>query len=300
MATITRALDQANSDRDVARKPSSRVRARLLQNRFALAGLILIVLVICLALLAPFLTSYHPDAIEPRARLDPPSAAHPLGTDSFGRDVWSRLLFGSRVSLAVGLSAVALLSTVGVLVGAVSAFWGGGTDQAIMRVVDLLLSVPQFFLLLLIVALVGPSTIATVLVIGLTSWMGMARLVRGQVLALKHQDFVLAARAMGGSGWRLLMRHLLPNCLGIIIVNATLWVAIAIVLESSLSYLGLGAQPPTSTWGNMLTEGRRYMREAWWIIAFPGLAIFITAMSFNLMGDGLRDALDPRSRSRKV
>jgi peptide/nickel transport system permease protein len=195
---------------------------------------------------------------------------------------------------------VALLSTVGVLVGAASAFWGGGADQAIMRVVDLMLSVPQFFLLLMIVALVGPSTVATVLVIGLTSWMGMARLVRGQVLSLKNQDFVLAARAIGSGGWRLLLRHLLPNCLGIIIVNATLWVAIAIVLESSLSYLGLGAQPPTPTWGNMLTEGRRYMREAWWIIAFPGLAIFVTAMSFNLMGDGLRDALDPRSSSGRV
>lgn len=278
----------------------NRIRRQLLQNRFALIGLILIVLVISLAVLAPLLTAHNPDEIDPLSRLDPPSAAHPLGTDSFGRDVLSRLLFGSRVSLAVGLSAVTLLSTVGVLVGAASAFWGGVVDQAIMRFVDLLLSVPQFFLLLMIVALVGPSTTATVLVIGLTSWMGMARLVRGQVLALKNQDFVLAARASGNTDWRLLMKHLLPNCLGIIIVNATLWVAIAIVLESSLSYLGLGAQPPTPTWGNMLTEGRRYMREAWWIIAFPGFAIFVTAMSFNLMGDGLRDAIDPRSGSGRA
>lgn len=295
MATITRALDEADRGRVVARKPMNRIRTRLLRNRFALIGLILIILVISLAALAPLLTSYNPDDIAPLFRLDPPSLAHPLGTDSFGRDVLSRLLFGARVSLAVGLSAVTLLSTVGVLVGAASAFWGGAADQAMMRFVDLLLSVPQFFLLLMIVALVGPSTTATVLVIGLTSWMGMARLVRGQVLALKNQDFVLAARASGSTDRRLLMKHLLPNCLGIIIVNATLWVAIAIVLESSLSYLGLGAQPPTPTWGNMLTEGRRYMREAWWIIAFPGFAIFVTAMSFNLMGDGLRDAIDPRS-----
>lgn len=295
-ARATRELSLERRDIVTVRTPARRIWRRLRRNRIALVGTLIIALILLLAVLAPAVTRYAPDAIDPLARLDAPSTAHPLGTDSFGRDVLARVLFGARVSLAVGLSAVALLTTVGVVVGATAAYWGGAVDQALMRIVDLLLAVPQFFLLLLVVALVGPSITATVLVIGLTSWMGMARLVRGQVLTLKNQEFVLAARSIGNSDWRLVLVHLLPNCLTIIVVNATLWVAIAIVLESSLSYLGLGAQPPTPTWGNMLTDGRRYMRDAWWVIAFPGLAIFLTAMSFNLMGDGLRDALDPRTR----
>lgn len=295
-ASATRERSPERRDVDTVRPPARRIWRRLRRNRIALVGTLVIALILLLAVLAPVVARYAPDAIDPLARLDAPSAAHPLGTDSFGRDVLARLLFGARVSLTVGLSAVALLTTVGVVVGAVAAYWGGAVDQALMRIVDLLLAVPQFFLLLLVVALVGPSITATVLVIGLTSWMGMARLVRGQVLALRNQEFVLAARSIGNPAWRLVLVHLLPNCLAIIVVNATLWVAIAIVLESSLSYLGLGAQPPTPTWGNMLTDGRRYMRDAWWVIAFPGLAIFLTAMSFNLMGDGLRDALDPRTR----
>ena len=244
----------------------------------------------------PSFVPYDPSEIDPSNRLSPPSAEHPLGTDSFGRDMLTRLLLGSRVSLAVGFSAVLILSTVGVLIGAVSAFYGGMTDQLLMRFVDILLSIPQFFLLLLIVSLVGPSVTTTILVIGFTSWMGMARLVRGEVLALKNREYVVAARAIGIPNWRIVATQLVPNAASVIIVNATLLVAVTIVLEASLSYLGLGAQPPTATWGNMLTEGRRYMRDAWWIITFPGLAIFLTAISFNLIGDGLRDALDPRAR----
>jgi peptide/nickel transport system permease protein len=230
--------------------------------------------------------------------LQPPSAEHWLGTDSFGRDLWTRILYGGRVSLAVGLAAVAILTTIGVIVGALAGFYGGLIDAILMRFVDVMLSVPNFFLLLAVVALFGPSLRNTMLVIGLTSWMATARLVRGQFLAERQKDYILGARSIGAPNRRIILRHLLPNSLAVIIVYATLWIAFAVILEASLSYLGLGAQPPTSSWGNMLREGRRYMREAWWVTAFPGLFIFITAMSFNMVGDSLRDAFDPRLHKR--
>jgi peptide/nickel transport system permease protein len=237
----------------------------------------------------------------PLERLRAPSPSHPLGTDSFGRDVLSRMIFGARVSLPVALFVVVVLSTIGVTVGLVTGFYGGLTDTVLMRVVDTMMSIPDLVMILTVIGLFGRGgLLKTMLIIALTSWMGMARLVRGQVLVARTLDYVLAARALGGSDLRIVRCHILPAVAGVITVNATLWVAIAIVLESSLSYLGLGVQPPTPSWGNMLNEGRRYMHEAWWLTVFPGLAIFLTAMAFNVVGDWLRDWMDPRSLGKRA
>jgi peptide/nickel transport system permease protein len=266
----------------------------LRRNKLALVGMALIIALYATSFGAPLLTPYDPIKMDPRNRLSPPSIEHVLGTDSFGRDMLTRILYGGRVSLLVGVAAVAILTTIGVFLGAIAGYYGGTVDSIIMRFVDVMLSIPDFFLLLTVVALFGPSLRNTMLVIGLTSWMGTARLVRAQFLAERNQDYVTSARSIGVSHTRIILRHVLPNSVAVIIVYATLWIAWSVILEASLSYLGLGAQPPTPSWGNMLREGRRYMREAWWVTAFPGLFIFLTAMSFNLMGDGLRDALDPR------
>jgi peptide/nickel transport system permease protein len=270
----------------------------LKKSRLALVGIVIIITLFTACFGAPLFTSYDPAKMSPRERLKPPSIKHWLGTDSFGRDILTRILYGGRVSLSVGVAAVAILTTIGVLLGSIAGYYGGQTDNLIMRFVDVMLSIPQFFLLLTVVALFGPSLPNTMLVIGLTSWMGTARLVRGQFLYERSQDYVCAARSIGASDARIALRHILPNTIAVIIVYATLWIAFSIILESSLSYLGLGAQPPTPSWGNMLREGRRYMRNAWWLTVFPGMFIFITAMCFNMVGDGLRDTLDPRQYNR--
>jgi peptide/nickel transport system permease protein len=264
----------------------------------ALFGVAIILLLLIACFGAPYLTSYDPNKMNPRERLAPPSASHLLGTDSFGRDMLTRILYGGRVSLAVGFASVAILTTIGVIVGATAGYYGGLVDTLLMRFVDVMLSVPNFFLLLAVVALFGPSLRNTMIVIGLTSWMATARLVRGQFLAERQKDYILSARSIGVTDSRIIWRHLMPNSMAVIIVYATLWIAFAVILEASLSYLGLGAQPPTASWGNMLREGRRYMREAWWVTTFPGLFIFLTAMSFNMVGDSLRDAFDPRLNKR--
>jgi peptide/nickel transport system permease protein len=281
------------------RSPRAIVWNSLMRNKLAVAGALLILALLVVSFGAPWLAPYDPIAINPRARLQPPSAEHWLGTDSFGRDLLTRILYGGRVSLAVGLTAVAILTVIGVVVGAVAGYYGGLVDAVLMRIVDVMLSIPNFFLLLAIVALFGPSLRNTMLVIGLTSWMATARLVRGQFLAERNKEYILSARSTGVTDGRIILRHLLPNAMAVIIVYATLWIAFAVILEASLSYLGLGAQPPTASWGNMLREGRRYMREAWWVTAFPGIFIFITAMSFNMVGDSLRDAFDPRLNKRR-
>ena len=237
--------------------------------------------------------------MRPEIRLEGPSTDHLLGTDSYGRDVAARLIYGSRVSITVGLVSVLILTFIGVTLGLASGYKGALVDSLIMRIVDVMMSIPPLVLMLALAALFGASARNTVLVIGLTSWMGMARLVRGQVLTLKEREYVSAAKVIGCSDWRLLVRHVLPNAVNVIVVNASLLVAVAIVLESTLSYLGVGVQPPRSSWGNMLREGQRYMRDAWWLTVFPGLFIFLTAMAFNILGDGIRDLLDPRSVSLK-
>ncbi|HEY7029995.1 MAG TPA: ABC transporter permease [Thermomicrobiales bacterium] len=272
---------------------------RFAENRLAVIGACIILVLYVLALSAPWIARYPYDQIQSGMRDKPPSAEHWFGTDRNGRDVYSRLLKGGQVSLAAGFASVVIIMTVGVVLGAAAGFFGGVIDGGIMRFTDILLSVPQLLLLITAAALFHPGLKTTVIVIGLTSWPGTARLVRGQFLALKGQEYVTAARAIGAGPTRIMVGHLFPNSLAIIIVQATLWLSYAIILETSLSYLGLGVVIPTPSWGNMLQDGQREMiAGAWWLTLFPGLAIFLTVLAFNLMGDGLRDALDPRHRRR--
>src|SRR5215204_106958 len=272
---------------------------RFARNKLAVGGMVVIILLYLIAILAPFISRYDYDAIQSGMRNTPPSSEHWFGTDRNGRDVYARLVKGGQISLAAGFASVVIIMSVGVVLGAAAGFFGGLIDGFIMRFTDILLSVPQLLLLITAAALFHPGLRTTVIVIGLTSWPGTARLVRGQFLALKGQEYVTAARAIGAGPIRIMMGHLFPNSLAIIIVQATLWLSYAIILESSLSYLGLGVVIPTPSWGNMLQDGQREMISgAWWLTLFPGLAIFLTVLSFNLMGDGLRDALDPRHRKR--
>ncbi|MFN8497962.1 MAG: ABC transporter permease [Anaerolineae bacterium] len=268
---------------------------RLARNRLALLALAIIVLVTGAAIFAPLLAPFDPAAQETSLSLRPPlTSEHLLGTDQYGRDVLSRLLFGARVSLSVGLVAVIILIVLGAVFGAVAGYYGGNVDSGIMRFVDVMLSIPQFFLLLAVVAVFGPSLPMTMLIIGLTSWMGTARLVRGQFLSLRVKEFVTAAKVVGASDVRIIHRHLLVNTMPVIIIQAALSLSFAILVEASLSYLGLGAQPPTASWGNMLSDGKNFMRTSWWLTVFPGLAVFLTVLAFNVLGDALREALDPR------
>ena len=281
-----------------ARK-SHPVLRRFLQNKLAVAGLIVIVVLYGLALAEPLITRFPYDQLNPGMRDKAPGGEHWLGTDRSTRDVYSRLVKGGQVSLAAGFMAVLLVMTIGVTLGAAAGFFGGLIDAIIMRVTDIILAIPLILLLITAAALFRPSLKTTVIVIGVSSWPGAARLVRGQFLQLKGQEFVTAARSVGAGPVRLMTRHLFPNALAIIIVEATLWLSYAILLEASLSYLGLGVQIPTPSWGNMLQDGQRELLfGAWWLTVFPGSAIFITVLAFNLMGDGLRDAFDPRHRVR--
>jgi ABC-type dipeptide/oligopeptide/nickel transport systems, permease components len=226
----------------------------------------------------------------------PPSKKHLMGTDELGRDVLTRIMWGSRVSLLVGFVAVGISVAIGVLLGALAGYYGRSVDNVIMRFVDVMLCFPTFFLILAVIAFWEPSIWKIMLVIGLTSWMGVARLVRAEFLSLKERDFIQAARALGGKDIRIIFRHVLPNSLAPVLVNATLGVAGAILIESALSFLGIGIQPPDPSWGNMLTAGKDNIEIAWWLSFFPGFAIFITVMGYNMLGEGMRDAIDPRLR----
>jgi peptide/nickel transport system permease protein len=272
---------------------------RFMENKLAVAGMIVVLIFYFIAIIAPVIQRYPPNQIQAGARDLPPSAQHWFGTDRNGRDVYSRLLNGGRVSLAVGFVAVAIIMTIGTTLGAIAGYFGLWTDGVVMRFTDILLSIPQILLLISAAALFNAGIPTTIVVIGVTSWPGAARLIRGQILALKDQEFVTAARTVGANPWRIIWRHLFPNSLAVIIVEATLWLSFAIILEATLSYLGLGVQIPTPSWGNMLQDGQHeLLLGAWWLSVFPGLAIFLVVMAFNLMGDGLRDAFDPRLRRR--
>ena len=267
---------------------------RFTSNRFAAAGLIVIAALFVLSFCAGFITPYHPDAIDAWHVLLPPSAAHLFGTDELGRDVLTRVIFGARVSLKVGFVAVGIAVAIGTVVGLFAGFYGGWMDAVLMRVVDIMLCFPPFFLILAVIAMLEPSIWYIMVIIGLTGWMGVARLVRAEVLSLKSRDFVLAARVLGASDRRIIFRHIVPNALSPVLVSATLGVAGAILTESALSFLGIGVQPPTPSWGNILTSGKDYIEFAWWLSLFPGVAILVTVLSYNLVGEGIRDALDPR------
>ena len=246
------------------------------------------------AILAPWLSAHDPLQLNLDAILVPPGAEHPFGTDTLGRDVFARMLYGARVSLWVGFVSVGISVCIGLALGLVAGYFRGLADECIMRFVDVMLCFPSFFLILAVIAFLEPSLANIMIVIGLTSWMGVARLVRAETLTLRERDFVLAARLAGASTPRILLRHILPNALAPVLVSATLGIAGAILVESSLSFLGIGVQHPLPSWGNILIEGKQTLGIAWWLSLFPGLAILLTVLGYNLLGEGLRDLLDPR------
>jgi len=271
---------------------------RLRTKPMALAGLWVIATLYAVALLAPLLAPYDPIAQPDIVRLAylPPSTEYPLGTDRFGRDVLSRILYGARISLAIGFIATAISVTVGTAVGALAGYFGRLVDSVLMRFTDVVLAFPRLILLILIVALFEPSLTVIILVLGLTQWPATTRIVRGEVLSLREREFVQAARALGFRHSRIILRHVLPNVIAPVIVTATLGIGNTIVLEAGLAFLGLGLQPPTPTWGEMVNAGRENLLGAWWLATFPGLTIVLVVLAFNVLGDGLRDALDPRLR----
>ncbi|MFH0932839.1 MAG: oligopeptide ABC transporter permease [Nitrospirota bacterium] len=267
---------------------------RFSRNRLSVIGAGTILLLITISILAPFIAPYNPTAIDVHNVLSPPSNQHPLGTDELGRDLLSRIIWGSRVSLKVGFVAVGIAILIGIIIGALAGFYGGLIEAVLMRFVDIMLAFPTFFLILAVISILEQNIFTIMVVIGLTSWMDVARLVRAEFLSLKEKDFVSAARAVGVSDKRLIFKHILPNALSPVFVAATFGVAGAILIESGLSFLGLGVQPPDPSWGNILTAGKDNIEVAWWLSLYPGLAILITVLSYNLVGEGLRDALDPR------
>ena len=268
----------------------------LLKNRLATIGGLLVLLVFVCSIFAPFIAPYDPSKIDIKNILVGPSVSHPLGTDDLGRDVLSRMLWGGRISLEVGFVAVGIATIIGIILGSLAGFYGGLLDSVIMRAVDIMLSIPTIFLILAVIAILQPSIINIMIVIGLTSWMEPARLVRAEFISLKEREFVLAARAIGAKDSRIIMTHILPNGLSPILVSATMGIGGAILVESALSFLGLGVQPPTPSWGSLLSSGKDNIEIAWWLSAFPGLAILVTVLGYNLLGEGIRDALDPRQR----
>jgi peptide/nickel transport system permease protein len=253
-----------------------------------------------MAVFADFIAPYDPNTIDLVGGTDggrplAPSAEHWMGTDQLGRDYFSRIVYGARVSLSVGLIAMSIAISLGTLLGGIAGYFGGAVDNVIMRITDVMLSIPQFFLILTVQSMTKPSVLNVMVVIGLTSWATIARLVRAEVLSLATRDFAMAARNLGATNSRIMFRHLLPNSLGPIIVAASLRVPSAILLESGLSFLGLGVQPPQASWGNMLHGSTKYLGTSWWMVFWPGLFISLAVTSFNFVGDGLRDALDPRA-----
>lgn len=282
--------------------PYRRVARRFFQNRLALASLVVITFFFTTALTAGILQllglpmPMDPNATNLAAKLQPPSAVHWLGTDNLGRDVLSRMIAGSTISLTVGFVAMAVSLGIGIFVGAVSGYFGGWIDNILMRVVDALLCFPSFFLILSAIAILGPNIWIIIGVIGLVSWTGTARLVRAEFLTLRESEYVRAARAMGQSGWKIIFRHILPNAAAPIFVTAIVSIPDAILVESGLSFLSFGVPPPQSTWGNIIADGKTYILDAWWLIVFPGLAIFTASLAFYIVGDALRRAADTRSQ----
>ncbi len=267
---------------------------RFRKNTLALGGSAVVLALILTASLAPLISPYTPTHIDIDHVLAPPSWRHPFGTDELGRDVLSRMIWGSRVSLSVGFIAMGIAVLIGIIVGSLAGFYGGKVDAVLMRFVDMMLAFPSFVLILAVIAIVEPSIFTIMAVIGVTGWMDVARLVRAEFLTLKQRDFVLASKSAGAGSLRLIFREILPNALTPVFVAATFGVAGAILTESSLSFLGIGVQPPNPSWGNILASGKDNIETAWWLSFYPGLAILITVLSYNLVGEGLRDALDPR------
>jgi peptide/nickel transport system permease protein len=274
------------------------VVGRFRRNGLAMLALGLLLALHVLVALAPWIAPYGPEAVQLIKRLESPSREHWLGTDEYGRDVLTRLLYGGRVSLAVGLTSMAAAMLIGVAIGAVAGYTGGAADAALMRITDGMLAIPLFFIALMALATLGATMVNLVAVIALSSWMTVARAVRAEVLRTRALEFVLAAQAVGCSRPRILVRHVVPQSLPSITVAATIGVAFAVLLESALSFLGLGVQPPVASWGNMLSGARGYLRTAPGLAVMPGILIFVTVLSYNWFGDGLRDAIDPTMTER--
>ena len=268
--------------------------SRFKRNRLAMAGAIIVSVLFFVAVFAPLISPFNPNDIDRKHILVSPNVHNPLGTDDLGRDVLSRMIWGARISLAVGFVAVGIATVIGIFFGALAGYYGGWAERIIMRFIDIMLTIPTFFLILAVIAFIEPSIWNIMIVIGLTSWMGVARLVRAEFLSLKEREYVLAARALGASDFRIIFGHIMINSMAPVLVSAVLGISMAVLLESSLSFLGIGVQPPTPSWGNILTLGKDNIEIAWWLSVFPGLAILITVLGYNLLGEGIRDSIDPR------
>jgi len=265
-----------------------------IKNGFMATSLIFIIIILLFAVFAPLIAPSDPSAIDTDNILAAPSKAHILGTDPLGRDIFSRIVYGSRISLSIGFIAVGIAVLIGVIFGSIAGYYGGRIDSVMMRFVDIMLCFPTFFLILAVIAILEPSIFNIMAVIGATSWMGVARLMRAEILTLKERDYVAAAKVMGaGDAW-IIARHLIPNAIGPVLVSATLGIGGAILTESALSFLGIGVQPPTPSWGNILMDGKSTLGVAWWLTIFPGIFILLTVLAYNLLGEGLRDILEPR------
>lgn len=271
------------------------------RHKLALISLGVLIILFLVAIFAKQIMPYDPVKLDPvyaKGRPQPPSALHWFGTDDLGRDLFSRAISGSRISLAVGFVSVGISLIIGIVLGSLAGFLGGWTDNLIMRVADIFLSLPTFYLIISVNSFFKPSIFNVMIVIGMFSWMGVSRLLRSEFLRLKVTDFITAARAVGVPSFRMVTKHFIPNAMAAVIVNATLGIPSAILLESSLSFLGLGIQPPAASWGSMLQDAKTWLHYAWWMWVIPGLLISITVIAFNFVGDGLRDALDPIERGR--
>jgi len=284
------------AEAEALESPSRRALRRLLRRRGAVVGMAVIAVFVLLALLAPFIAPYDPVATNWGLVRKPASAAHWFGTDELGRDILVRVIFGARASLMAGLVSVSIALAIGVPVGMVAGYRGGFVDALISRITDAMLACPFLILAIALAAFLGPSLSNAMIAIGITATPIFVRLTRAQVINVKVEDYVEAARAIGNPSWRIALFHILPNILPALLVQATLSIAAAIIAEAALSFLGLGQQPPAPSWGSMLNSAQRFLTQAPWMAIWPGLAIFLSVLSFNLVGDGLRDALDPRSR----
>ncbi|ASB60415.1 peptide ABC transporter permease [Bacillus sp. A053] len=285
---------------NIRKKPETMTRIffeKFFKNRLAVVGGIILSVIILMAVFAPFIAPYSPESQSLLNKLKPPSAQNLMGTDKFGRDIFTRVLYGARVSLLVGFASVIGAITIGTVVGALAGYFKGIVDAVLMRAVDVVLSIPDIFLLITLVTIFQPGMDKLILIFSLTGWTTTARLVRGEFLSLRSREFVLAAKTIGTKNYKIIFSHILPNCIGPIIVSATLKVGSVILAESTLSYLGFGIQPPIASWGNMLQDAQNFtlMIQAWWYPLFPGLFILMTVLCFNFVGDGLRDALDPKN-----
>lgn len=275
----------------------SRKLKEFIQSKTNLLGLSIVLFLIFVGLLAPWLAPYDPATQNIEERLHSPNSEHLMGTDQLGRDVFSRILYGARISLKVSFLVVTVSLLIGAVLGVISGYIGGWVDEAIMRLVDLLIAYPGFLFALVVVAVLGPSLVNLLIALAVTGWTGYARIIRGEVLSVKEDEFIKAAQIMGASRSRIMVQHIIPNVVSPIIVLATMNMATVVLATAGLSFLGFGAQPPTPEWGSMLANSRNLLTTAWWMANFPGMAIMLTVFGFNLLGDGLRDVLDPRDKS---